>query len=68
MLSSLQNDASGIVSVSASANPSASPSAGASSGVQTSAATGAAPRATGAVGMEVMFGAAGVLGAAVFGF
>ncbi|CBX98761.1 predicted protein [Plenodomus lingam JN3] len=72
MFSSLSSVAETIttapVSSSSSSSVSASPSASVSAGVSQSSSTAAAPRITGAVGMEVMFGAAGVLGAAVFGF
>lgn len=61
MLSSLVDEATGIVSSSASPTPSSSVS------VAVSSSTAAAARVTGVVGREVMFGAAGVLGAAVFG-
>ena len=65
VMSSLMNDASGAVSLnSQSPSPSPSQSAGASQSVSTG---GAAARPTGAVRLEVMFGAAGLLGAAVFG-
>ncbi|KAH9866180.1 hypothetical protein J1614_008745 [Plenodomus biglobosus] len=68
MLSSLSNDASTITTTPASSSMRASPSASLSAGVSSSGSTAAAPRVTGAAGMEVMFGAAGALGAAVFGF
>lgn len=63
VLSSLEDDATGIVSLVTSLSPDQSSNAPA--GVSSS--TGAAPRVTGVVGKEALFGAAGVLGAAVFG-
>ncbi|KAI8943089.1 hypothetical protein NX059_001120 [Plenodomus lindquistii] len=66
MLSSLSSDASTITTSIASSSQRASPSASLSAGVSASSSTGAAPKATGALGVEAMFGAAGVLGAAVF--
>ncbi|KAL6708541.1 hypothetical protein ACN47E_002522 [Coniothyrium glycines] len=66
IISSLINEASGIPTVRTS--DIASPSAGASGGIRQSASTaGAAARPTGAANFDLMFGAAGLLGAAVFG-
>ncbi|KAF1849328.1 uncharacterized protein K460DRAFT_375984 [Cucurbitaria berberidis CBS 394.84] len=61
VLSSLVEATTVVVSTSASSSQSRS------SSVATSSSTAAAPKITGAVGVDVIFGAAGLLGAAVFG-
>ncbi|KAF2851757.1 hypothetical protein T440DRAFT_57475 [Plenodomus tracheiphilus IPT5] len=68
LLSSLKSDALTITTTPASSSMSATPSGSLSAVVSASSSTAAAPRVTGVIGMDVMFGAAGVLGAAAFGF